>query len=142
MQKPFYIFSNHIIFQIHQISRHFFQKCRLLSCMRDHRHLKTGFVYLRHSQADSIYTDRSFFHDQMQDLWRCSDRYPDRILFPDHRTDHTGSIDMTTDDMTTESAISRHCTFQIDPASRPAVPKAASADRLCHHIRRESIRLK
>ena len=109
--------------------------------MWNDRHLKTSFINPCNCQADPINTDGSFFHNQMQNLWRCLNRYPDGIFFPKHGTYHASPINMAAYYVSPEPAVCSHCTFQVYLASGFAAAKTASSDRLCHHIGSKSVRL-
>ena len=102
--------------------------------MRDYRHRKVPLCHRRHREADPVDADRPFFHDQIQDLIRTCDCDPDCILFPSHRFDLPGSVNVTGNDMTAEPAIRRHGPLQIYITSVPQCSETASPHRLRHHI--------
>ena len=114
MKQMLHVFSDHIVFQIHDIACLLRKQRRLLTGVRNDRYLKPVSADRRDRQANAVNRDRTFLDDVFHNLWCRLNRHPDCIFFPFHVRDRSGAVNMPGYDMPTEASACRHRTFQID----------------------------
>src|SRR5665647_2923939 len=118
LQKLFYIFPSHIIFQINLTANPFCKQYGGFYSMRDNGNAKLVALQLSNSQTNPINCNRSFFNNEGHDFFRSFNSKPYCIILLGDVDNITSPVYVTGNHMPAEPSIGCHGPFQIDKSSR------------------------
>src|SRR5215470_3112577 len=124
------VFSKHVAFEVHAVPNVGVPQVRMLQSVRYQLDVETVGTQLGDGQADPVNSNRPFWHDQGPHAGRKRDREPLELRYLADVLDGTHRVDMSQDEMTTESTIRAKRPLEIHQAPWLECAQRGHADGL------------